>query len=194
MGCCASRHPHPASAQQRSRRGRLPAPPSRTWSDQCSRRTHSSRRHRLSTCCRHQCMRPLLRPCCTRKKESGERRAASASWEPLTSPGRGWSVCDPAQVHTRRGYAQLRRNRKFALPARQQNFSSPCSRSNPRRRPQGAETRTGWKLVSDQVIREDPSAARKRCRGTEKSAEELVGPPEWMESEPRSTAVVLVSK
>ena len=28
------------------------------------------------------------------------------------------------------------------------------------------------------MIREDPSAARKRCRGTEKSAEELVGPPE----------------
>ena len=55
MICRASRHPHPASAQQRSRRGRLPAPPSRTWSDQCSRRTHSSRRQRLSTCCRQQC-------------------------------------------------------------------------------------------------------------------------------------------
>ena len=44
--------------------------------------------------------------------------------------------------------------------------------------------------VSDQVIREDPSAAWKRCRGTEKSAEDLVGPPEWMELERRSTAVV----
>ena len=31
-------------------------------------------------------------------------------------------------------------------------------------------------MQTDQVIREDPSAARKRCRGTEKSAEELVGP------------------
>ena len=39
--------------------------------------------------------------------------------------------------------------------------------------------------VGDQVIREDPSAAGKRCRGTEKSAEDLVGPPEWMESERR---------
>ena len=29
-----------------------------------------------------------------------------------------------------------------------------------------------------------------RGRGTEKSAEDLVGPPEWMESERRSTAVV----
>ena len=46
--------------------------------------------------------------------------------------------------------------------------------------------RPGWR---DQVIREDPSAAWKRCRGTEKSAEDLVGPPEWMELERRSTAV-----
>ena len=38
----------------------------------------------------------------------------------------------------------------------------------------------------DQVIREDP------CRGTEKSAEDLVGPPERMLSEPRSTAVVIL--
>ena len=36
-----------------------------------------------------------------------------------------------------------------------------------------------------------PGAAWKRCRGTEKSAEDLVGPPERMESERRSTAAVL---
>ena len=40
------------------------------------------------------------------------------------------------------------------------------------------------------VIRGKPGAASKRCRGTETSAEDLVGPPERMVSERRSTAVV----
>ena len=35
----------------------------------------------------------------------------------------------------------------------------------------------------DQVIRGKPSAACQRCRGTETSAEDLVGPPERMVSE-----------
>ena len=48
--------------------------------------------------------------------------------------------------------------------------------------------------VSDQVIRGKPGAACQRCRGTETSAEDLVGPPERMVSERRSTAVVLGSR
>ena len=36
---------------------------------------------------------------------------------------------------------------------------------------------------SDQGDQGRPGAAWKRCRGTEKSAEDLVGPPERMESE-----------
>ena len=52
---------------------------------------------------------------------------------------------------------------------------------------------SGQGLTFDQLLRE-PGAARERCRGTEKSAEDLVGPPERMESERRSTAVVLGSR
>ena len=37
----------------------------------------------------------------------------------------------------------------------------------------------------DQVISEDPAQHGSGCRGTEKSAEDLVGPPERMESERR---------
>ena len=44
--------------------------------------------------------------------------------------------------------------------------------------------------IADQVIRGKPGAASERCRGTETSAEDLVGPPERMVSERRSTAVV----
>ncbi len=40
------------------------------------------------------------------------------------------------------------------------------------------------------MIRGKPGAASQRCRGTETSAEDLVGPPERMVSERRSTAVV----
>jgi len=41
---------------------------------------------------------------------------------------------------------------------------------------------SGQGLTFDQLLRE-PGAARERCRGTEKSAEDLVGPPERMESD-----------
>ena len=87
MGCDVSRHPHPASAQQRSRRGRWPAPPSRTWSDQCSRRTHSSRRQCLSTCCRHQCTEVLRRH--RRSSLRGCRRAHYPSTRRRKHPARG---------------------------------------------------------------------------------------------------------
>ena len=40
-----------------------------------------------------------------------------------------------------------------------------------------------WDCSGDQGDQGKPGAAWKRCRGTEKSAEDLVGPPERMESE-----------
>ena len=44
--------------------------------------------------------------------------------------------------------------------------------------------------TANEVIRGKTRSMPLHRRGTEKSAEDLVGPPEWMESERRSTAVV----
>ena len=53
------------------------------------------------------------------------------------------------------------------------------------------------KVASDSKYQGDQGKTRsapEHRRGTEKSAEDLVGPPEWMESERRSTAAVLGSR